>query len=182
MGRTSLPLFQINQYQNQNQNKAVSGLKGVLRLGTAFYNLLFLCAFHSPINLHYLHHSLLSVSFIMWFIMVHIPGHPFCRHVPSRFPVLSFWKEKWNPDELCQNVLNTRGIQICVTCFHHIIRLPILYLLYDFPYCLMAVSVWSKPNALIIKNLLQYLCNRIFLQTPFIIFFCHLIIRNCFSD
>ena len=27
MGRTSLPLFQINQYQNQNQNKAVSGLK-----------------------------------------------------------------------------------------------------------------------------------------------------------
>ena len=53
MGRTSLPLFQINQYQNQNQNKAVSGLKGVLRLGTAFYNLLFLCAFHSPINLHY---------------------------------------------------------------------------------------------------------------------------------
>ena len=43
MGRTSLPLFQINQYQNQNQNKAVSGLKGVLRLGTAFYNLLFLC-------------------------------------------------------------------------------------------------------------------------------------------
>lgn len=50
MGRTSLPLFQINQYQNRNQNKAVSGLKGVFRLGAAFYNLLFLCAFHSPIG------------------------------------------------------------------------------------------------------------------------------------
>ena len=32
MGRTSLPLFQINQYQNRNQNKAVPGLQEMLRL------------------------------------------------------------------------------------------------------------------------------------------------------
>ena len=57
-------------------------------------------------------------------------------------------------------------------CFHHIVRLPILYHLYDFPHRLMTVPVWTETKALIIKlrfiNLLQYLCNRIFHQFIFI--------------
>ena len=48
-------------------------------------------------------------------------------------------------------------------CFHHIIRFAVLYHLYDFPYCLMAVSFWSEPKAFIVElwliNLLQYLCD-----------------------
>ena len=40
MGRAYLPLFQINQYHNRNQNKAVSRLKGVFRLGAALFDLL----------------------------------------------------------------------------------------------------------------------------------------------
>ena len=44
---------------------------------------------------------------------------------------------------------------------HHIIRFAILNHFYDFPYCLMAVSVGSETKAFIIKlwliNLLQYL-------------------------
>ena len=46
-------------------------------------------------------------------------------------------------------------------CFHHIVRLPILYHLYDFPHRLMTVPVWTETKALIIKlrfiNLLQYI-------------------------
>ena len=38
MGRTSLPLFQINQYQNRNQNKAVPGLQEMLRLRDRFFS------------------------------------------------------------------------------------------------------------------------------------------------
>ena len=50
-------------------------------------------------------------------------------------------------------------------CFYHIIRLPILYHLYDFPYCLMAVPVWPEPKALIIKlrfiNLLLWIVLKV---------------------